>query len=187
MRIVLASKSPRRKALLSEISNDFLTFDSNIDESLSYKLYKPSKIVEDIAYRKALKAKEVYPDDLIIAADTIVVLNYEILHKPKDAKDAKKILKLLSGKTHTVITGYTIMYKDQIIKDLELSFVTFNTLSDELIDAYIESGSPLDKAGAYGIQDNEKFPLVKSYVGSYSNIVGLPMERIKEELEKIKK
>jgi len=185
--IVLASKSPRRKSLMNEITNDFLTFDSDIDESASYKLYKPSNIVMDIALRKALKAQETYLDELIIAADTIVVLDHQILHKPKDEKDAKKILKKLSGKTHTVMTGYAILYKDQGINNLEISFVTFNELDNDLIDAYIQSGSPMDKAGAYGIQDNDKFPIVKSFIGSYSNIVGFPIEKIKKELEKIKK
>lgn len=180
--IVLASKSPRRKELMKEITSDFIVFDSDIDEDISYKL-PYLQAVRDIAYRKALKAREVYKDEIIISADTIVVLNNEIIHKPKDKKDAVMILKKLSNQSHEVITAYTILIgKDTLIKTVT-SYVLFNDLDDETINAYVNSGSPLDKAGAYGIQDKE-FNIVKSYYGSYNNIVGFPVEEIKKDLEK---
>ena len=96
--------------------------------------------------------------------------------------DAKKILRELSNKTHEVITAYTIIKGEKIITEYVVSSVTFNNLSDKLIDDYIKSGSPLDKAGAYGIQDNDRYPIIKSYAGSYDNIVGFPVKEIKETL-----
>lgn len=183
--IVLASASPRRKKLMKSISSDFLTFDTNIDESLSYQLLNPYEVVKDIAKRKGIKAHEVYPNDLVIACDTIVVLDNEIIHKPIDENDANKILHHLSDKRHEVLTSYIIIHHDKIIQECVSSFVTFNELSDELIFNYIKSGSPLDKAGAYGIQDNDKYPLIKKLEGSYDNVVGFPTKEIKESLEKI--
>ena len=185
--IVLASQSPRRRSLMSKITNDFLTYVSDINEHESYKLKDPLKIVRDISYRKAKKAKEAYPNDIILAAGTIVVLDNEILGKPDDKDDAIRMLKELSNKEHLVITGYTIINKDKELTSHVISKVLFNPLSDELIQRYVESGSPLDKAGAYGIQDNEHFPIIKSYEGSYENIVGFPTDEIKKDLEIIKK
>ena len=185
--IILASKSPRRRELMKKITNSFLTYNADIDESLSYSLPTPLEAVIDIAKRKALKAKEEFPNDLVIAADTIVVLDKEIIHKPIDEEDAKRILRKLSDKTHLVITAYAINEKDELIEDYVISKVTFNKLSDELIEKYVLSKSPLDKAGAYGIQDNEKYPIIKSYEGSYDNIVGFPIEEIKNTLVLSKK
>ncbi len=183
--IVLASKSPRRNQLLKQITTDFLTYDSHIDEDISYSLATPLDAVMDIAKRKALKAKEVYPNDIVIACDTIVVLNNEIIHKPKDSIDAKNILKKLSGKRHEVITAYVINKGDKFIEDYVISYVQFNDLNDELIDRYVASGSPLDKAGAYGIQDNETYHIIKGYEGSYDNIVGFPVDEIRKTLQNI--
>ena len=185
--IILASKSPRRKSLMSKITNDFLTYDSDIDEHASYHFNNHLDIVSDISYRKAKKALEAYPNDIILAADTIVVLDNEIIGKPKDNKDAFDMLKKLSDRTHEVVTSYTLINKNKIIRNKVISKVTFNKLTDDLISAYVSTGSPLDKAGGYGIQENDKFPLVKSYSGSYENIVGFPTDEIKEDLEKIKK
>lgn len=182
-RIILASKSPRRNELMSEITNSFLTYNPSIDESLSLIKIDPIEVSKDIAKRKALKAKEVYPDDIIIAADTIVVLGNQILGKPKDEDDARRILNLLSNKTHMVVTAYAIVHNDNVLVKHVETKVTFNELSDELIDRYIKSGSPMDKAGAYGIQDNEKFPIISSYFGSYTNVVGFPIDEIKEDLK----
>lgn len=179
--IVLASKSPRRKMLMKQISDDFIIYDSNIDESIFYSL-SPLDACKNISYHKALKARDFYPNDIILSADTIVVLNNQIIHKPKDEMDAKKILRELSNKTHEVITAYTIIKGEKIITEYVASSVTFNNLSDKLIDDYIKSGSPLDKAGAYGIQDNDRYPIIKSYAGSYDNIVGFPVKEIKETL-----
>ena len=186
--IVLASKSPRRRMLLErEISKDFLTHSPDIDEDLSYNLPTPLEAVRDIAKRKCESCISLFKNDLIITADTIVVLGNEIIHKPADADDAKVILRKLSNKTHEVITAYALYYKGNMIVKHVISKVVFNDLSDELIDKYVKSGSPLDKAGGYGIQDNDTYPIVKEYIGSYENIVGFPIDEIKLDIENLKK
>lgn len=183
--VILGSKSPRRKGLMAlDITKDFIIEVANIDEEISYK-YKPLKAVKDIAYRKGQKILESHPNDLVITADTIVVLKNEIIGKPIDAKDAKNMLRHLSGKTHIVYTAYFIHYKDKEIVGYDSSKVTFNTLTDELINDYVLSGSPLDKAGAYGMQDNNDFPIVKSVKGSIKNVIGFPTDKIKKSLKKI--
>lgn len=186
--IVLASKSPRRKALISEyLTSDFLTYNCDIDEDLSLHLVDPILIVRDIAKRKGEFAyKNFNKEDIIISADTIVYIDKTILGKPKDEDDAYRILKLLSNKTHYVATAYSIIHNNKCILKHVISEVTFNELSDELIRQYISSKSPLDKAGAYGIQDNEKYHIIKEYKGSYYNIVGLPIEELLESLKEIK-
>lgn len=182
--MVLASKSPRRKELMERITPDFIVFDSDVDEE-KYKKLSPIDACKSISLKKAFVARFAYPDEIIISADTIVVLNNEIINKPKDKQDAYDILKKLSNKEHEVITAFTIIKNGKTLTDIVISKVVFNDLNDDLINAYIESGSPLDKAGAYGIQDNDKFPIVKSYSGSYDNIVGFPVDEIKEALNVI--
>lgn len=180
--IVLASASPRRKQLMNQITDSFSIYVSHIDESLSYTL-PYNEAVKDIAIRKGKKALEAYPNDIIISADTIVVLNNQIIGKPKDEEDAKRILRLLSGKKHEVITSYAIIKGNKIISKNVSSYVTFAVLNEELIEKYVKSGSPLDKAGAYGIQDNKNFHIVDSYEGSLNNIVGFPIEEINKDLK----
>ena len=180
--IILASKSPRRRELMKQITPLFDVFDSDIDED-KYRSLPPIEACKAISYHKALVAKEKFMDDTIVSADTIVVLDKKIINKPKNKRDAYDILKKLSNKTHEVITAFTIMKGGLDVTNIVISKVVFNDLSDELINDYIASGSPLDKAGAYGIQDNERFPIVKSYEGSYDNIVGFPVKEIKETLE----
>ena len=184
--IVLASASPRRKELMEkEISSSFSIIVSDIDESLSFKTYSDVKdIVKDIALRKCLAVSTDHPHDLVIAADTVVVLGNEIIGKPKDKDDAYRILKELSGKEHYVYTGYALKENDKLIQGIVKSTVYFSELSDELINAYIASGSPLDKAGAYGVQDNDRFPIVKKISGSMNNIIGFPTDEIKQDLIK---
>ena len=184
MRYILASKSPRRKELMKFISSDFLIATEDIDESLSYK-YSPIEAVKDIALRKGKEVYKYYPDDLVISADTIVVLNDEKIGKPTDKEDAKRILRLLSGKTHQVYTGYALHYQGKTIVDYVRTDVVFFDLDEKLIEDYVNSGSPLDKAGAYGIQDNESFPIIKNIVGSYDNVVGFPVLEIKESIKKL--
>ena len=128
-----------------------------------------------------------YPNDIIIAADTLVYLDDEILGKPHNENEAIKMLKKLSNRKHEVKTLYTIYClnkKIEITKEV-VSEVYFNDLSDELISSYVKSKSPLDKAGAYGVQDNERFPIINKTVGSFSNIVGLPIEELEKDLRKI--
>ena len=150
--IILASASPRRKELMQEeISSCFNIIVPEIDESLSLKRFKDVRaIVKDIAKRKCLKIADEHPNDLVIAADTVVVIDKKIIGKPKDQNDAYRILRMLSNKKHYVYTGYAIHQNDKLIAGVTKSTVFFNDLSDELIYSYIVSGSPMDKAGAYG-------------------------------------
>ena len=186
MKYVLASKSPRRQELMKLISSDFVVASEDINEESSYSL-SPINAVEDIAKRKGEAVEKLYPNDLIISADTIVVLDDEIIGKPVDKADAKRILKELSGKTHYVHTGFRIKYLSKEIINHVTSEVIFNDLSDELIDKYVASGSPLDKAGAYGVQDNDTYPIIKKVIGSTDNVIGFPVKEIKEAIEQIKK
>ena len=183
--IILASASPRRKKLMQEeISSCFTIIVPEIDESLSFKKYKDVKaIVKDIAKRKCLKVANEHIDDLVIAADTVVVINKTIIGKPKDKEDAYRILKMLSNQKHYVYTGYAIHRNNKLIVRTTKSEVFFNELSDDLINSYIASGSPMDKAGAYGYQDNHDFALVKKINGSITNVIGFPVEDIKKALQ----
>ena len=184
--IILASASPRRKELMEkEISSSFSIIVSDIDESLSFKTYSDVRdIVKDIALRKCLAVSNDHPNDLVIAADTVVVIGNEIIGKPKDKEDAYKMLRKLSGNTHYVYTAYEISKDDKVVSGIVETEVLFNDLSDDLINRYIASGSPLDKAGAYGYQDNDQFPIVKKINGSITNVIGFPVEDIKEDLKK---
>lgn len=179
--IILASSSPRRKQLLKQICDDFVIESMNIDESFSTHLTY-LKAVEDIAYRKGVCVKQMHPKDIVISADTIVTIDNKIIGKPKDKKDAKNILLMLSNKKHTVITSYCIFYDNQVIQRSIHTIVKMNNLSLDLIDKYIASGSPMDKAGAYGIQDNDKYPIIDYYEGSLNNVIGFPLEEIKKDL-----
>lgn len=176
---ILASKSPRRQELLKHIISDFKIIVSNVDEN-KIKAF-PYDLPLELSKAKAKAVFINYPNDVVIAADTVVIVNNEVLGKPINDEDAKRMLHLLSNKTHDVVTGFTIISKEKTISKSVLTKVTFNELSDELINAYVKSGSPKDKAGAYGIQDKE-FPLIKNIEGSYYNVVGLPLEELKKYL-----
>ncbi len=186
MRYVLASASPRRKDLMKEISSDFLIDVSNVDEVVEDGL-SPIEVTTHIAYQKGKVVANRHKDDLVISADTIVVIDNLILGKPKDELDAKRILRLLSGRVHHVHTAFYIFYKDKAINGLSTSTVYFNKLDDKLIDAYVASKSPLDKAGAYGFQDNKSYPIVDHVEGSIDNVIGFPVKEIKEKIEEMKK
>ena len=183
--VILASASPRRKQLMKEeLFPSFSIIVPEIDESLSFKKYKNVRaIVKDIATRKCLKVSKDHPTDLVIAADTVVVINKMIIGKPKDEKDAYRMLKLLSNNKHYVYTGYAIHKDDKLITNVVKTEVIFNKLDDKLINEYIASGSPMDKAGAYGYQDNKDFALVKKIIGSKNNVIGFPTEEIKSDLK----
>lgn len=184
---ILASQSPRRKWLMSEdITPDFKVVVSHTDEHYPEELKSPKDIVKFIARQKGEVVHKDYPNDITISADTIVVLDDEIIGKPIDANDAKRMLKHLSNKTHIVYTGFAIFKDEIVINDVVESKVIFNDLSDDLIERYVLTGSPLDKAGAYGMQDNEDYPIVKEIVGSIKNVIGFPTKEIKEYLEKSK-
>lgn len=176
---ILASKSPRRQELLKMLIDEFLVEVSNVDEDKIQD--EPYHLSETLSLAKAQAIFKSHPEDIIIAADTIVIHQGEILGKPKDNNEAYLILKKLSNDVHDVVTGFTILSKDKCISKSSLTRVYFNDLSDELILAYIKTGSPLDKAGAYGIQDQD-FPLIKKIEGSYYNVMGLPIEDLKKYL-----
>ena len=184
--VILASASPRRRELMKRICTDYKIITADINEESSYYL-SPLEATLDIAKRKGMAVRKDHPDDLIISADTIVVIDDQIIGKPVDKEDAKRILKLLSGRTHEVITAYCLFYKDKFIEHYVSSLVLFNKLDDKLIDDYIETGSPLDKAGAYGFQDNDKFPIVKKVIGSIDNVIGFPVEEINKDSIEIQK
>ncbi|MDD6302023.1 MAG: Maf family protein [Bacillales bacterium] len=178
--IILASKSPRRKELLHQLIDEFEIIPSNVDESL-YPLNQLSLV-------KAQEISISHPNDIIISADTIVIYKDQIFGKPISKEDAYRMLKTLSNNVHEVKTIYTILnlsHNIQLTRSIT-SKVFFNDLSDELIHSYIATNSPLDKAGAYGIQDNKDFPIISHIEGSYTNIVGLPLEALEKDLRDLK-
>ncbi len=183
MKIILASKSPRRKQILSEIGVDFEIIPAVSPETVDYSLEK-SEIAKAIALHKAREIFENHKNDLVIGADTIVVINNEILQKPVDDNDELRMLDLLSDKTHTVYTGYAVLCEDKTIAGAEATKVTFNCLTEEVKKSYVKSGLGLDKAGGYGIQDGYDF--VKSLDGSYYNVMGFPKEKITRILKDLK-
>lgn len=184
--IYLASKSPRRRKLLKILGVKFKTFAVELDEELLDGEH-PVQTVKRLSSEKMALAEKKAGEGIIITADTIVVLNHHVLGKPKDKKDAFRMLKLLSGKTHIVYTGYTIknVKTKKMIFDYEKTFVTFNKLEDKVILDYIAGGSPMDKAGAYGIQDDFGAVFVKKIEGCYYNVTGLPISKVYKTLKKI--
>lgn len=185
-RIILASASPRRQKLLSLFGLKFDVFPAEINEE-DYSSIVPSEIVLELSLKKAEKVAENFPDSIIIGSDTIVWLNGELLSKPSDKKNAYEILSRLSGKTHTVFTGITVLdtKSKNILQDFAETQVTFREISDEEKIAYIETGSPMDKAGAYGIQDDFGAVFVTHISGCYYNIVGLPVSKLYSLLQKL--
>ncbi len=184
--IYLASKSPRRKKLLKQLNLKFHIISVEIDEKRK-RNELPADMVKRLTLLKLIPAKKFIKEGIIITADTIVVLGNEILGKPKNKKVAKQMLKKLSGNTHTVYTGFAVYNSvtDKIIIDYEKTKVTFRKLKSDEIENYIESGSPMDKAGAYGIQDDFGAVFVKKINGDYYNVVGLPIAKLYLNLLKV--
>jgi len=183
-RIILASNSPRRKELLAGLDLDFeVRIIKDIDESYPHDL--PTKqIAEYISKKKAAAyLATMAQDELVITADTIVVLGREVLGKPKDAADACRMLHELSGKTHQVITGVTLTTRDKQVSFSVETDVTFKVFTEEEIDYYVKRYQPMDKAGAYGIQEWIGYIGVTALNGSYFNVMGLPVQRIYEALK----
>ena len=186
-KVILASGSPRRKELLKQVGLDFEVCVSKANEITSRT--KPDEVVKDLSYAKA---KAVYDDghdkDIVIGADTVVYMDEMILGKPSDEKQCKKMLKSLSGRSHKVYTGVTILWAEPGGGMHVLSFCADTTvklypMSDKEIDAYIATGEPMDKAGAYGIQGIFA-KHIESIEGDYYNVVGLPVARVYQELKK---
>lgn len=182
-KIILASNSPRRKELLRGLGLDFeIRIIKDIDESYPEGL-TASETAEYIAAKKADAYKlSMADDELIITADTIVVLNNEILGKPADDEEAMDMLRKLSGKTHQVITGVCMMTDDNTSVFSVTTDVTFKSLTEDEICYYVSNYKPLDKAGAYGIQEWIGYIGVTSLNGSYFNVMGLPVQRIYSEI-----
>ncbi len=173
--IILASGSPRRASLFELMGLQFEVQVSDVDEN-SEEYLVPEVHVLELSYKKASKVAEVSNDGLIVGADTIVVLDDETLGKPSDRKDAHKILRRLSSRTHAVYTGYTIIEKPsgRSTSEYARTEVTFRELTDIEIEAYIATGSPMDKAGAYGIQDHGAL-FVTKVEGCFYNVMGFPI------------
>lgn len=183
--IVLASNSPRRKELLELAGLAFVTVPSQVEEHIDSKTPIPL-VAQTLAEQKAREVAEKNPNNIVIGADTVVVLGNEILGKPKDADDAKAMLMALSGKTHDVYTGVALLLQDQTITFTSKTEVTFLEMTEKEILDYIKTGEPMDKAGAYGIQGKGGLFVEKIY-GDYFNVVGLPIARVVQELKKLQK
>lgn len=181
MKIVLASHSPRRQELLKGLGVDFsVNVINGIDESFPASMPK-----EEVAEHLAVKKREAYKvgeDELLITADTIVVVDDEILGKPKDADDARRMLHTISGRVHKVVTGVCLATTTESRSFSVTTEVKFRQLRDSEIDYYIERYKPFDKAGAYGIQEWIGYVGVEGIRGSYYNVMGFPVQRVYEEM-----
>ena len=179
--LILASGSPRRRELLSLITDEFEILVSGCDEFVPEGT-PAEKVPAILAEQKALAVAKLRPEDTVIGSDTVVVLNDEIFGKPKNEEHAHDMLKALSGKKHSVYTGVAVAEKGEVRSFVQKTEVEFYELSDETIEKYIATGEPMDKAGAYGIQGKGSM-LVKGIVGDYFNVMGLPVAETARFLE----
>lgn len=171
--LILASRSPRRAELLQAAGIPFEVFAVDVDESVA-KLEPPGEHVRRLARQKAEAGFALHPDAVVLGADTIVLVGGEILGKPRDAKDAVRMLRVLSGREHEVLTGVAIVSRRGPVVEVARTRVWVNPLQEVEISDYVATGEPLDKAGAYAIQGlGSKF--IDRIQGSYSNVVGLPV------------
>ena len=177
--MILASQSPRRIELMREAGYTFSVIPADIDES-PLPGETPFALVERLAKAKArfVASTAAQPDEMVVAADTIVAIDGKKLGKPADVADAKSMLRALSGRTNQVATGVCIVRGQQIESFVEVTDVSFYELSDAEIDRYVATGEPLDKAGAYGIQGTGGRMLVRGITGDFYNVVGLPIARV---------
>ena len=182
MNVILASQSPRRRELLSLFDFPFTVKVSGADENMDLR----NDPAQEVARVSRLKAEGVErgPEDVVIAADTIVVCSGYVLGKPVDEEDAFQMLALLSGRLHEVMTGVTVLYGDKAITHTEITQVGFRNLTEEEIHRYIATGEPMDKAGSYGIQGRASL-FVERIIGDYFNVVGLPVCRLGQLLREI--
>ena len=186
MKLLLASNSPRRRELLGLLDVDFeIVAPRPVEE-----IYPADLPAEDVApYLSALKASAYADlptgDKIVVTADTVVVCDGQILGKPKDRDEAIAMLHLLSGKTHKVVTGVTLMSEDQTVTFAETTLVTFDSLSDEMIEPYVDRYRPFDKAGAYGIQEWIGCVGIRGINGCYYNVMGLPLHALHTHLRQL--
>ncbi|MGE6375575.1 Maf family protein [Peribacillus muralis] len=179
--LILASSSPRRKELLQFLQIPFESINSNVDESIGDTVC-PDDAVKELASRKAKAIAATYQERWVIGSDTVVVLDGKILGKPTSRADGKRMLEMLSGRTHDVYTGVAILFGEHCKVFAEKTEVTFWELPEAEIDRYLDSGEPFDKAGGYGIQGYGSL-LVKQIKGDYFSVVGLPVSRLARELK----
>ena len=182
MDFILASKSPRRREILENLGIPFTVVTADTDESSGEK--DPCRLVEELSRRKGeavrdylLSKNELDENDVIIASDTVVYAGGEILGKPKDKDDAERMIRLLSGKTHTVTSGVALIHKGKTFSSHSTTKVTFDELDEDFIERYISSREPYDKAGAYAIQ-GKAAEVISKIDGCYFNVVGLPVNRL---------
>ena len=182
MSIILASQSPRRRQLLEQIGLDHFIVRPARGEEVMDPALSPAQLVEELSRQKAREvAGASDPGDLVIAADTVVAIDGRVLGKPHDREEACAMLSALSGREHTVYTGVTVCRDDRMLTQHEATQVRFRSLSPREIQAYVDSGEPMDKAGAYGVQELGAL-LVEGIRGDYFNVVGLPLCRLGQML-----
>jgi septum formation protein len=189
MKWVLASESPRRQALLRLLGQPFIVHPAQIEERLPPSTSRPARLAKRLARAKAEAVAPCYADALIIAADTLVVLDRAVLGKPQTPDEARQMLRLLAGRTHRVITALCLLLRQggltaRMTLDAPSTRVTFRPLNEAWIEWYIATGEPFDKAGAYGIQEYGAL-LVERVVGDYFNVVGLPLPTLVHRLEEL--
>ncbi|WP_395784259.1 Maf family protein [Aquirufa sp.] len=179
---ILASNSPRRKEILTQAGFQFTVLPSDVDESFPHEM-----ILQDVpvmlAERKAKALLESCANSLVLAADTVVILENEILNKPANKQDALQMLKKLSGKTHEVVTGIALASPNGIVKASDSAFVRFRELADWEIEWYVRGGTSLDKAGAYGVQDFIGMAGIEKLDGSFYTVMGLPIYHVYQLLK----
>ena len=183
-KLILASKSPRRQELLRLMDIEFRIVLKDVDESYPENL-EPEEVAVYIAEKKAKTFDETVTDEIVLTADTIVCIDNLILGKPENAAHAIEMLQLLSGRMHRVITGVCLLYKHQYHSFYDVSEVYFGELTTEEISAYVNKYQPFDKAGSYGIQERIGLIGIEKINGSYTNVVGLPTEKLYRELQKL--
>ncbi len=185
-KLILASASPRRKELLDQVGIEYEVIPSSVEEHIEDIDGTPAEKAEKLAYFKAKDVASKLNDCLVLGADTIVVIGNEILGKPIDLDDAKRMLIKLSGKEHKVITGVALIDtgKNAVVMSHETTSVKFRDLTNRMIDSYIASQEPMGKAGAYAIQGFGAL-LVEGINGCYSNVVGLPLTKLSKMVESV--
>jgi len=182
--LILASRSPRRQEILARAGIPHVVRPAEVDESMRHG-EDARRYVERLARAKA-EAVECGPDDVVLGADTVVVVEGEVLGKPSDAADARRMLERLAGRDHEVMTGICLRNRGTAAEDVETTRVRFVPLSEEEVEEYVASGEPMDKAGAYAIQGlASKF--IDRIEGCYFNVVGLPVAKVYSHLRRMKK
>ena len=181
-KLILASKSPRRREILENLGLSFEIVTADTDESTA--LCDPSALVEELAARKGIAVRDALiaqgrdlSDTVILASDTVVATDSEILGKPADADDARRMLGLLSGRSHRVVSGVCLVFGDHVSVGHEVTEVEFDEMDTDTVDRYIQSENPYDKAGAYAIQGRAS-AYIRGIRGCYFNVVGLPIHRL---------